>query len=250
MRSCYLREDEGYALDIEEFKEEITNKTKIVCLVNPNNPTGSIISSAQMRAICETAEDVDAWVLCDGALRGLEVDGNLAPAPVEVYAKGIATGSLSKIGLPGIRIGWLIADEKLVEECWAYKDYTTLSHSGIGEYLGAMALKRESISRFIRRAREIVRTHSAILCDWVSENSRVVRGIPPKAGHTAFLKYSLDIYSRDLCLQLLKAEKVLVSPGAFFGSPRRLRVRYSCEIEILIEGLRRLGEFLETRSAS
>ena len=137
----------------------------------------------------------------------------------------------------------------MVEECWAYKDYTTLSHSGIGEYLGVEALKKENISRFIGRAREIVKSHSAILCNWVSENSRVVRGIPPKAGHTAFLKYDLDIDSRDLCLQLLKATGVLVSPGTFFGSPRHLRVRYSCEKEVLIEGLRRLGEFLETRSA-
>jgi aspartate/methionine/tyrosine aminotransferase len=249
VRNCYLRENEGYTLDIEEFKEEITNKTKIICLVNPNNPIGTIIPSTQMRAICEIAEDITAWVLCDGALRGLEIDGNLAPTPVEIYEKGIATGSLSKIGLSGIRIGWLIADKKLVKECWTYKDYTTLSHSGIGEFLGAMALKRENISRFLRRAREIVRTHSAILCNWISENSRVVRGIPPKAGHTAFLKYNLDIDSRDLCLQLLKAKEVLVSPGTFFGSPRHLRVRYSCEREILIEGLGRLGEFLETRSS-
>jgi aspartate/methionine/tyrosine aminotransferase len=250
VKSCYLRENEGYTLNIEEFKEEITNKTKIVCLVNPNNPTGSVISSTQMRAICEIAEDVDAWVLCDGALRGLEVDGNFAPTPVEIYEKGIATGSLSKIGLAGIRIGWLIADKKLVEECWAYKDYTTLSHSGIGEYLGTVALKRENISRFLRRAREIVRTHSAILCNWVSENSRLVRGIPPKAGHTAFLKYNFDIDSRDLCLQLVKAKEVLVSPGIFFGSPRHLRVRYGCEREVLIEGLRRIGEFLDPGPAS
>jgi aspartate/methionine/tyrosine aminotransferase len=247
VRSCYLRENEGYTLDIEELKEKITNKTKIVCLVNPNNPTGSIIPSTQMRAICEIAEDVDAWVLCDGALRGLEADENLAPTPVEIYEKGIATGSLSKIGLSGIRIGWLIAEEKLVEECWAYKDYTTLSHSGLSEYLGTIALKRENVSRFMRRAREIVRTHSTILCNWVSENSGVMSGIPPKAGHTAFLKYDLDIDSRDLCRQLLTAKDVLVSPGTFFGSPRHLRVRYSCEREVLIEGLRRLGEFLTSK---
>ncbi len=250
VKSCHLKENEGYTLDIEEFKEKITDKTKVVCLVNPNNPTGSIISSPQMRAICEIAEDVGAWVLCDGALRGLEIDGNRAPTPVENYEKGIATGSLSKIGLSGLRLGWLIADEKLVEECWAYKDYTTLSHSGIGEYLGAVALKRENISRFIGRARETVKSHSAILCNWVSENSRVARGIPSKAGHTAFLKYDLDIDSRDLCLQLLKAKEVLVSPGAFFGSPRHLRVRYSCEKEDLLEGLARLSEFLESRSAN
>jgi aspartate/methionine/tyrosine aminotransferase len=248
VRSCYLRENERYTLDIEELKEGITNKTKIVCLVNPNNPTGSIITNPQMRAICEIAEDVDAWVLCDGALRGLEVDGNLAPTPVEIYEKGIATGSLSKIGLSGIRLGWLIADEKLVEECWTYKDYTTLSHSGISEYLGTIALQKENISRFLRRAREIVRAHSTILMNWISENSMVVKGIPPKAGHTAFLKYNLEIDSRDLSLQLLKAKEVLVSPGDFFGSSKHLRVRYSSEKEVLIEGLRRLSEFLETRS--
>ncbi len=249
VRCCYLAEDEGYTLDVDAFNEAVTQHTKLICLVNPNNPTGSILSPTHMRAICEIAEDVDAWVLCDGALRGLEVEGTFVSTPVAFYEKGIATGSLSKLGLPGIRLGWLIADTALAAECWAYKDYITLSHSGISEYLGTLALHPATFAKLVSRARDIVRTHSTLLWNWVTEHRGVVEGTPPQAGHTAFLKYTLDIDSRDLCRQLVQATNVLVSPGAFFGSPSHLRVRYSCEREVLLEGLRRFGDFLATHAS-
>ena len=247
VKSCRLLEREGYRLDLERFRELITKKTKIIYLANPNNPTGSIISGKEMQAICEMAEDVNAWILCDGALRGLEVDGEAASSPVENYERGIASGSLSKIGLSGIRIGWLVADEKLVKECWAYKDYTTLSHSGIGEYLATIALRKENMQKYIERAKKIIIAHRAILSNWVLENRQTLSWIPPKAGHTAFVKYNLNINSQDLCKQLLEEDGVLIEAGDYFGSPKHLRIRYSCEKEVLTEALKRFSAFLRRR---
>jgi len=244
-KACYLQEDVNYKLDLEDLKELVTKKTKVIGFVNPNNPIGSILSDSEVRAICEVAEDVGAWVICDGALRGLEIEGNPSLTPVEMYEKGICTGSLSKIGLTGLRIGWLVADEGLVEECWAYKDYTTLCHSGIGEYLATIALRRENMARFFKRAKEIIRTHSAILGGWISENSPVISWFPSKAGHTSFVRFDLDIDSEELCKRLLKEEGVLLGPGAYFGSEKHLRVRYSCEKEALVEGLKRFSAFLK-----
>lgn len=247
VRITDYKEGEDWAPNIEGLKSLVTDKTKVVLLVNPNNPTGSLISSDEMQSICKIAEEVGAWVVCDGALRGLEVDGQRAATPVEFYDKGIATGSISKIGLTGPRIGWLVSnDRELVSDCWVYKDYTTLCHSGIGEYLATIALQQENLARYIERANGVIKKQLAILSDWVAEHHPVIEWVPSKAGHTAFLKYDLEIDSIALCEKLREEEDVLVGPGDFFGGPpKHLRVRYSGEEESLVQSLTRFGAFLK-----
>jgi aspartate/methionine/tyrosine aminotransferase len=250
VKGMFLREESDYQLDLDELKDLVTAKTRVISLVNPNNPTGSVISAEAMRSICAIADPVGAWVLCDGALRGTEVDGNLAPTPVEYYDRGIATGSLSKVGLTGLRIGWVVANRELIQHCWVAKDYTTLSHSGLGEYLATFALQPEKIASFFERARSVVRRHLGILSAWVAENQDVISWVPSKAGHTAFPRYHLDMRAVDLCSRLLETQQVLVSPGDFFGVPKHLRVRYSGPEGDLVAGLERFSSFLRRPAVS
>jgi len=244
VKRCRLDEERGYRLDRGELERLVTRKTKLVFCVNPNNPTGTVYSEEEMRWISGLAESVGAWFLCDGALRLLEVDGEPAVAPIELYAKGIGTGSLSKVGITGIRIGWLVGPEELVEGCWADKDYTTLCHSGIGEYLATLALEPANFSRYLDRARAVIRQHRAILEDWIASHRTLVSWVPPTAGHTAFVRYHLDVDSETLAGRLLAETGVLVGPGDHFESPNHLRMRYSGDRDTLVKGLEAFGGFL------
>jgi aspartate/methionine/tyrosine aminotransferase len=244
---CDLVEDEGFRPNIDQLRNRVTPKTKLISLVNPNNPTGSIISEQDMHSICEIADSVDAWVICDGALRGLEAEGPRSASPVETYEKGIATGSLSKPGLMGLRIGWVATEKNLLEDCWILKDYTTLSHSGIGDHLAGIALRPEKIAAIFDRAKSTIKRHRSILTDWMMELDPLLEWVPSKAGHTGFLKYNLDVEAVDLCTKLLEQEGVLLSPGDYFGSSKHFRLRYSCEEETLTEALNRFGAFLRRR---
>ncbi len=241
---CPLSKTDRYGLDAERLRKTVSPKTKIILCVNPNNPTGSVYSQEDIREICAAADSVGAWVLCDGALRGLEMNGEWAAAPYPMYGRGINTGSLSKVGLTGIRTGWMISDRRLIEDCWALKDYSTLCHTGVGEYLAEKALEPANMARYIDRARTTARVQSAMLGGWVRENHGLVDWIPPAAGHTAFVRYNLDMSSTELCEKLLAEEEVLVSPGDYFDTPKHLRIRHSCGREELEEGLKRLGAFL------
>ena len=245
VRPCGFLESEGNRPDLETLKDLVNSKTKVVCCVNPNNPTGSIITPDEMKQICSIADAVGAWVLCDGALRGLELQDQPAPTPVESYERGIATGSLSKVGITGIRIGWMVANPKLIDKCWADKDYTTLSHSGIGEYLAGLALRPDNYRRYVKRGKDIIASQTAVLGDWIEENGDLVSWVPSRAGHTAFIGYTADMDAEELARRLLDEEGVLVAPGDYFGLARHLRIRYSGERDELVEALRRFAGYLK-----
>jgi aspartate/methionine/tyrosine aminotransferase len=248
VKRCRLDEEHGYRLDLGELERLVTRRTKLVLCVNPNNPTGTIFSGTEMRSIAALAESAGAWFLCDGALRYLEIDGEPAAAPAEWYAKGISTGSLSKVGITGIRIGWLAGPEDFVAECWADKDYTTLCHSGIGEYLAILALEPANYTRYVERAKAVIRRHRAILGDWIDSHRTLVSWTPPAAGHTAFVRYHVDMDSETFAARLLAETGVLVGPGDHFESPYHLRMRYSGEQDNLVKGLEAFGGFLQRQT--
>jgi aspartate/methionine/tyrosine aminotransferase len=244
VKICYLREENNFRPDFDSLERIVSRKTRAIHITNPNNPTGSKFPLEDLKTICTIADKVGAHVIADEALRGLEVDGIPLSSPVEVYDMGLVTGSLSKLGLSGMRLGWIVGERELIERCWAFKDYTTLSHSGISELLAEKALRRENMKRFEIKAQEVIRDHLEIFEAWMNEHDDILSWVKPIAGNTAFPRYNLDIDSTRFCVDLLKEESVLISPGDYFGASNHLRIRYGCTKETLIEALSRIGDYL------
>jgi aspartate/methionine/tyrosine aminotransferase len=250
VKLVHLDEKQNYKVPIEELKNALSSKTKLIFYTNPNNPTGATMQRADVEAICELAEDKRAFVVCDEVLRGLEMNGALSTSPVDIYEKGISTGSLSKLGIRGIRIGWLAApDSKTIQQTWSLKDYTTLSHSGLSENIASAAMKPDRLDWLRERARKSFRDGRKLLVHWVKENSNVLGCVLPSAGGSAFPLYSANIDSVVLAESLLKQEDVLVAPGAYFGSDRHFRIKFvPDDMQKLLEGFARVGRFLRRQS--
>jgi aspartate/methionine/tyrosine aminotransferase len=244
VKPFFIEKSKNWQPDIEGLKKRITRNTRILFFDNPNNPTGACISEQDMQVICEIAEAAGAYVVCDNALRGSELDGIPAATPLEYYDKGIVTGSLSKLGMTGPRIGWLIGNENIVNACWKFKDYTTLSHSGIGEYLATIALEKDNRERTVKRNLEISKENLSILSDWIGENSDIFDWIPPQAGFTVFLKFNAPLDSVEFCSKLLHEENVLVSPGEYFGLDGHFRLNFGCRKAVMIEVLSRIKAYV------
>ena len=244
VKTILLHEQEGWKLHLEELEAAISPKTKAIIVTNPNNPTGSWFDPATLQAICGLADRVGAYVIADEALRGLEVGGVMAPSPTEMYARGCSTGSLSKIGLSGIRLGWVVGPRPIVEQCWVHKDYTTLAHSGLSEVFAELALEPKTIERFRERARHFVREHSGILMEWIERHPGVLSCVRPVAGGSAFPALQLPLDATTFCKRALQQVSVALSPGDYFGVPRHFRIRSGARREVLLEGLSRLDKFL------
>jgi len=239
-----LVEEDQWRPDLDELKEKMVKGTRVIFLDNPNNPTGAVLSGAEMKAIMDVAEDSGAWLHCDNALRGSELDGKPALTPYPSYERGITTGSISKLGATSPRIGWIIGDPELINRCWEMKDYTTLGHSGIGENIAPALLRKRG--RLMKRNLEISRRNLDTLGAWVKAHDDVFRWRRPEAGFTGFPGYRLGVSSEELCRRLLRDKGLLLSPGSYFGVDHHLRVNTGSAPGVLEAGLERLAGFVET----
>ena len=221
-----LLEHDDYRLNTEELKEQVNERTKLIVITNPNNPTGIRHTRQEVQAVCDIASEVGAYVLADEVLRGTEMDGTPTSSPVDLYERGIATRSLSKLGLSGLRVGWIATrDEEIARGCWSYKDYTTLGNSYLDQHVALKVLTR--LPEILDRDRRLLKENLAILWRWHDENRSFVDSVKPQAGATVFPRYAFDMDSVHFCKTVLEKSKVLLAPGDYFNGPGRFRALFA-----------------------
>ncbi len=238
-----LRMNDEWLPKIDELVELMDNRTKLIVINNPNNPTGSLIDAETLHSICDIAEEIGAYLLDDESYRGLYIDPEESvPSVVEITDRGIATGSFSKtFSLTGLRLGWIAAGRLLIEEFEDRRDYITISNGMIDDALATIAV--ENIDLILDRNLNILRTNYEILSEWV-EDEPLIEWVPPKAGTVAFLRHKLHISSEELCIRLMEEKNVLIVPGSCFDIDGFLRIGFGNNTDILLEGLSRFKEFL------
>lgn len=234
---------DGWLPNIDNLADLVDSNTKLIVINNPNNPTGSLIESEQLQAVCEIAEDVGAYVLNDESYRDLYVNPrDSVPSVVELGNMAIATGSFSKMfSLTGLRLGWIAAERSIIEECEDRRDYTTISNGMIDDALASLAV--EKVDLILNRNLGIIRTNHRILSDWVDEEP-LIEWVPPRAGTVAFLRHRLNVSSDELCLRLMREKDVLLVPGSCFEMDGFLRIGFGNDTKVLKEGLYRFKDFL------
>ncbi len=243
VKLLHLRYEDQWLTDVDELAELVDDETKLIVVNNPHNPTGSLIDTGLLKEICAIAEKAGAYLLCDESYRGLYVrPDDFVPSAVDLSEKAVATGSFSKpFSLSGLRLGWIAANEQIIEECMLHRDYTTISNSMIDDALAALALKHAD--RIYERNLKIIRTNHGILSRWV-EDEPLIEWVPPRAGSIAFLRHNLKMSSEELCLRLIRDKGVFLVPGSCFEMEGFLRIGYGCKTETLKAGLTRFKEFL------
>jgi aspartate/methionine/tyrosine aminotransferase len=247
VRPFHLREENGWMPDLDELRRLINSKTKLIAVCHPNNPTGSILSTTDIRDICEAADSVGAWILSDEVYLGSERSGVASPSFWGHYDRLIVIHGLSKAyGLPGLRIGWIVAPKELVANTWKYHDYTTIGPSALSDTLAQIALEPERRLKILERTRSICRHNFPILANWVTEHGELFDMVAPRAGAIAYMKYRLPVNSTALVERIRREKSVLVVAGDHFGMDYYLRIGYGPEPDYLVEGLNRIDEVLRS----
>jgi len=233
-----LEEDLGWSIDLDKLKEMVTEKTKLISVCNPNNPTGSVMNEKEMKEIVKIADSVGAYIHSDEVYIGTELSGSETPSFQNFYHKVLVTSGLSKtFSNPGIRIGWLAAEEQLIEEGWAIKDYTTVASSILSQHIACKVLEPMTIQKIKKRAKKLLNENLEYFEKWIIPYSNNLSFTRPQAGGFIYVKYNLDINSTDLIHNLRKNEGVFVVPGDSFGMDGYFRVGLGSEPETFIKGL-------------
>ncbi len=239
-----MKWEEQWEPNIDDLSSLVTKETKMIVINSPHNPTGFLFSNKLLKEIIEIAEEVDAYVLYDEAYKGLYLDEkDKVTSVVDKYNKGISTGSFSKgLSLTGLRLGWIAANEQIINEMVRHRQYTTISNGMIDDALGALGMK--FVDRIYKRNTEIIKTNHQILSDWI-KNEPLIDWVPARAGSVAFLKLLVDIPTRDFCLDLIKEKSTFLVPGTCFEMEGFLRIGFGNDTETLKIGLTHLKEFLD-----
>ncbi len=246
VKSFHLREDRNWVPDLDELNAVVSEKTKLIAVCNPNNPTGYILTESEMEAIVAAAERVGAWILADEVYSGAEqLTETRTPSFWGCYDKVLAHNSLSKAyGLPGLRTGWIVGPPDTVDDIWRRHEYTTITTSMLANKLAAVALSPKVRPRLIERTRNYVRRGFSILDDWLKSYGDTFDVIPPQAAAIAFVRYHLDINSTELTERLRQEKSVLIVPGDHFGLDRHLRISFGPPPDYLRAGLDRMGKLV------
>lgn len=236
-----IKAENAWQPQLADLKKLIRTDTKLICLNNANNPTGTLLSEEFLQKIIEIAKSVDAYILVDEVYKPLD-DIHSTPSIVDLYEKGIATNSLSKTySVPGIRIGWTASNHETANLFRKYRDYTMICAGVIDDALAVHTLKNKKL--VLNRNKKIVSTNLAILEKWVA-NEPLVSVILPKSVSTSFIKLDIPLNSEEFCIQLLEETGVLLVPGSRFDLEQHARLGYCTHTETLLTGLEKLSHFL------
>ena len=240
----HLKQANHHLPDLDELKRLATPNTKMICINNPNNPTGALMSGKMLQEIVEIARSINAYVLCDEVYRHLTQEDIWCESIVDIYEKGISVSSMSKVfSMAGLRQGWIAThDMDVVRACLSHRDYNLISCGMFDEAIAGIALEHKE--KLLARSRKIARDNLSVLDQWVAQEKHVSY-TKPQAGTTALAYYDFQMPSYEFCERMYHETGAFVTPGECFGEEYSMRIGYANATETLNDGLRAISSFLK-----
>jgi aspartate/methionine/tyrosine aminotransferase len=244
------REAGRWRPDLDGLSQVVSDRTRLIIICTPNNPTGARLKPEELDAIGRIADRVGAWVLSDEVYRGAELDGHETASMWGRGERVIVTSGLSKAyGLPGLRIGWIVAPPPFVASTWSYHDYTTIAPGALSDRLARVALDPVRRPALLERTRGILRSNLPIIESWLHDHAPTFSWLAPEAGAIVYVRYNYPINSTELVTRLRDEMSVLIVPGDHFGMDGYLRLGFGERPDYLKQGLERLHQLLSALPA-
>ncbi len=225
-----MKFDNRYTLDPDELDNLITEKTKLVSLTYPHNPTGVMIDEKTLRNIIRIIERKNCFLLFDETYREMSFVPKL-PVAASLSDRVFSVGSMSKsFGLPGIRIGWVICrGRKMMETLLAAKEQMLITNSVIDEEIAFRYLNNKE--RIFSEVQKTIRANFDVLKDFML-NQEMLEWVEPQGGCICFprIKKEISLDMKRFHNDLLHIHRTYVGRGHWFEEDdRHIRIGYSWE---------------------
>ena len=240
--------ENDFKVTAKELKNAITDKTKLLILPYPCNPTGAIMEKEDLEELALVLRDTDIMVLSDEIYAELTFNGkgHISPASIDgMRDRTITVSGFSKaFSMTGWRLGFACGPKEIMEQIIKIHQYAIMCAPTTSQYAAVEALKAcdEDVELMVKeynmRRRMMVSGFNKIGLSCRE----------PKGAFYAFPSIkSTGMTSEEFCERLLREKKVAVVPGTAFGESGEgyIRASYCYSVEHIKEAIKRIGEFLE-----
>jgi aspartate aminotransferase len=236
----------GFKITPDQFREAMTPATKMIILNSPGNPTGSVYSRDELRALAEVALEEDILMLSDEIYEKITYDNtefvSLASLGKDVYDLAITVNGFSKaFAMTGWRLGYVAAPEPVAAAIDSIQSHSTSNPTSFAQK-GAVAALKGDQSFIADMVRAFAERRTYIL-DRLAAIPGITCVKPMGAFYVLPNIASFGLSSTEFCTRLLDEQKVAAVPGVAFGSDAHVRLSYACSMENITKGLDRIQAF-------
>ena len=253
----FADETQNYLVTVEQLEAARTPKTKALLFCSPSNPTGSVYSVAQVKAIGEWALKNNIWIIADEIYEHLLYDGATAPS-MPVLVPGLAdttiilNGVAKTYAMTGWRVGWMIGPKDVIKAATNLQSHLTSNVSNVSQraaiaaLTGDLAAVHKMGEAFNRRRKLIVSLLNEIpgfSCPTPTGAFYVYPSVKGVLGKT--IRGKTPTTSAELATLILEEVEVAAVPGEAFGPSGYLRFSYALSDEDIVEGIGRIKKLVE-----
>ena len=243
------REENNWKLTAEDFENAMTPRTKMIIINSPGNPTGSVYTRDELRALAEVAAEEDIFILSDEIYEKLTYDGaehiSIASVSPEAYDLTITVNGFSKAyAMTGWRLGYLAAPEPIARAIDSMQSHMTSNACSFAQYGGLAALTGDQ--QCVVDMREEFDIRRQYMFERLTQIPGVTAVRPQGAFYVLANIGALGIKSQNFADRLLSKANVAIVPGIAFGDDRTVRLSYATSLDIIKSGVDRIEEFCKT----
>jgi aspartate aminotransferase len=240
------REENNWKITPEDFENAMTPRTKMIIINSPGNPTGSIYTREELKALSEVAAEEDIYILSDEIYEKLTYDGaehvSVASISPEAYDLTITINGFSKAyAMTGWRLGYLAAPEPIARAIDSMQSHMTSNPCSFAQYGALAALTGD------QQCVADMREEFDIRRQYMFERLTQIQGVSAVRPQGAFYILAnisaLGLKSQNFADRLLSKSSVAVVPGIAFGDDRTIRLSYATSLDVIKSGLDRIEEF-------
>lgn len=242
-------QENDWKITAEQFEDAMTPKTKMIILNTPGNPTGSVYTREELRAISEVAAEEEIYILSDEIYEKLVYDGtehvSIASLTPEAYDLTITVNGFSKAySMTGWRLGYLGAPEAIAKAIDSMQSHSTSNPCSFSQKGGLAALKGDQ--QCVTDMREEFNLRREYMYGRLSSITGISAVKPLGAFYVLANISALGLNSTNFADRLLSKASVAVVPGIAFGDDRTIRLSYATSLDVIKKGLDRIEEFSKT----
>lgn len=245
-------DETNFKMTAEQLKATITEKTKMLVLTSPSNPTGAVYTKAELESLAEVLKGTQILVASDEMYEKLLYDGNkftaVASISDDMMQRTITINGLSKsVSMTGWRFGYLASKKAdLIEAMNKLQSQSTSNINSITQYAAIPALLGKADAE-IENMRVEFEKRRDIACELVN----AIPGLSVVKPNGAFYLYvntkAVEMDSMKFCKDLLEEVGVAVVPGLGFGTEGYFRFSFATDLETIKDGISRIAKFVESR---